>query len=530
LSTRKIVVRPAKEIRKFTTLDGVERELTGEDLLICDGDVPIALAGVMGGTNSEVTTETRSILLESAHFDPRSIRRTAKRLGLHSEASHRFERGVDPEGTLGALDRAVYFLATVATGVPVPGVADRYPGRPKPKTLFLREERVEAILGVRIGAQQAEKLLRSLGLKTQRQPSRGRIKVVVPTRRADLTREADLIEELARLHGYQKIPSSLPLLRPSGGRSDHRLAWERRTRSFLAGEGLIEVVNLPFITEKLNRVFVGLWDGDPSPVAVLNPIAKESTEMRLSLIPGLIENLRANLAQNAESFGAYHLGKVFRLGHDGTTEERQCLSGVLYGPRACRGLRTGSKSSLTFSDCKGLIEGILDVLHMGDTVTWSKEGGVCLHPGRAAALLCDEKKLGTVGQVHPDVSDELGVPPFLLFELDFEELLQYAPRRITARSLPRFPSVERDFAIVVEREFPSQQIISWIKNRGEALIEYVEVFDQYLGSPIPTGKKSLAYKISYRADDRTLTDTEVNTLHQGLVDQIAKFFGGEVRS
>ncbi|HSE90118.1 MAG TPA: phenylalanine--tRNA ligase subunit beta [Candidatus Binatia bacterium] len=530
LPTRKIVVRPAKEIRKFTTLDGVERELVGEDLLICDGDVPIALAGVMGGTNSEVTTETRSILLESANFDPRSIRRTAKRLGLHSEASHRFERGVDPEGTLGALDRAVYFLATVATGVPVPGVADRYPGRPKPATLFLREERVEAILGVRIGAQQAEKLLRSLGLKTQRQPSRGRIKVVVPTRRADLTREADLIEELARLYGYQNIPSSLPLLRPSGGGSDHRLAWERRTRSFLAGEGLIEVVNLPFITEKLNRVFVGLWDRDSSPVAVLNPIAKESTEMRLSLVPGLIENLRANLAQKAESFGAYHLGKVFRLGHDGTTEERQCLSGVLYGPRARRGLRTGSESSLTFLDCKGLIEGLLDVLHMGDTVTWSKEGGAFLHPGRAAALLCDEKKLGTLGQVHPDVSDELGVPPFLLFELDFEGLLQYAPRRITARSLPRFPSVERDFAIVVEREFPSQQIISWIKNRGEALIEYVEVFDQYLGSPIPAGKKSLAYKISYRADDRTLTDTEVNTLHQSLVDQIAKFFGGEVRS
>jgi len=530
LPTRKIVVRPAKEIRKFTTLDGVERELVAEDLLICDGDVPIALAGVMGGTNSEVTTETRSILLESANFDPRSIRRTAKRLGLHSEASHRFERGVDPEGTLGALERAVYLLATVATGVPVPGVADRYPGRPKPATLFLREERVEAILGVRIGAQQAEKLLRSLGLETQRQASRGRIKVVVPTRRADLTREADLIEELARLHGYQRIPSTLPLLRSSGGRSDHRLGWERRTRSFLAGEGLVEVVNLPFTTEKLNRVFAGVWDGDASPVAVLNPIAKESTEMRLSLIPGLIENLRANLAQKAESFSAYHMGKVFRLGRDGTTEERQCLGGILYGPRARRGLRTGAEAALGFLDCKGLVEGILDLQRLGETVGWCGETSAFLHPGRAAALVRGDKKLGILGQVHPDVSDELGVPAFLLFELDFEGLLQYAPRRITARSLPRFPSVERDFAVVVEREFPSQQIIGWIKNRGEALIEYVEVFDQYLGSPIPAGKKSLAYKISYRADDRTLTDSEVNTLHQNLVDQIAKFFGAQVRS
>src|SRR4029453_3710520 len=180
-------------------------------------------AGVMGGTNSEVTTETRSVLLESANFDPRSIRRTAKRLGLHSEASHRFERGVDPEGTLLALNRAVDLLASAAMGISVPGVADRYPGRPQPSPLFLREERVEEILGVRIGGQQAEKLLRSLGLETQRQASRGRIKFVVPTRRAVLTGGADLSEELARLHGYQRIPSTLPLLRSSGGRSDHRL-------------------------------------------------------------------------------------------------------------------------------------------------------------------------------------------------------------------------------------------------------------------------------------------------------------------
>ncbi len=529
LPTRNIVVRPANNIKKFTTLDGVERELAAEDLLICDGDVPIALAGVMGGTNSEVTAETRSILLESANFDPRSIRRTAKRLGLHSEASHRFERGVDPEGTLLALNRAVELLASAAKGIPVPGVADRYPGRPKATNLFLREERAEEILGVRIGAQQAEKLLRSLGLKTQRQASSGRIKVVVPPRRRDLTREADLIEELARLYGYQRVPSSLPLLRSSGG-NDYHLGWERKTRSLLAGEGLVEVVNLPFTTEKLNRVFPGLWARDASPVAVLNPIAKESAEMRLSLVPGLIENLRANLAQKAESFCAYHLGKVFCLGRDGTTEERQCLGAILYGPRARRGLLTGTETALSFLDCKGLVEGILDLLHMDEPVGWSREPSAFLHPGRAAVLMRDDKKLGHLGQIHPDVSDELGVSPFLLFELDFEGLLQYAPRRITARSLPRFPSVERDFAIVVEGEFPSQQIISWIKNRGEALIEYVEVFDQYVGSPIPAGKRSLAYKISYRADDRTLTDTEVNTLHQNLVDQIAKFFGAQVRS
>src|SRR5262245_57043468 len=430
LPTRQIVVRTAQQIKKFTTLDGVDRELAPDDLLICDRDVPVALAGVMGGADSEVKTETRSILLESANFDPTAIRRTAKRLGLYSEASHRFERGVDPEGTLVALQRAANLLAKLAGGVPLPAVADRYPRQAKPATLLLREARVEEILGVPIGAQQAEKLLRSLGLKTQRQPGSGRIKVVVPPRRRDLTREADLIEELARLHGYQRIPSTLPLLRSSGGRSDHRLEWERRTRAFLAGEGLVEVVNLPFTTEKLNRVFAGVWDGEASPVAVLNPIAKESAEMRLSLVPGLIENLRANLAQKAESFCAYHLGKVFRLGRDGTTEERQYLGGILYGPRARRGLRTGAGAGLGFLDCKGLVEGILDLQRLGETVGWCRETSAFLHPGRAAALVRGDKKLGILGQVHPEVSDELGVPAFLLFELDFEGLLQYAPRRI----------------------------------------------------------------------------------------------------
>ena len=530
LPARKIVVRTAQEIRKFTTLDGVERELVEEDLLICDGDTAIALAGVMGGTNSEVTAETRSILLESANFDPLSIRRTAKRLGLHSEASHRFERGVDPEGTLVALDRAVYLLGALTSGVSVPGVSDHYPGRPRGAILSLREKRVEEILGVRLNARQAEKLLRSLGLKTQRQATRGRIKVVVPARRADLTREADLIEELARLYGYEKIPSHLPRLRLSGGQKDDRLAQERRVRAFLAGEGLVEVINLPFTTPELNRAFPGLWNRESSPVAVLNPLAKENAEMRFSLIPGLIENLRVNLAQQAESFWAYQLGKVFGVGN-GETEERQCLSGILYGARARRGLRAKSESAAGFLDAKGLAEGCLDLLGIGAGAAWSRNAlAAALHPGRAASLRVDERKLGYLGQVHPDLADRLGLPPFLLFELDFDGLLQYAPRRITARALPRFPSVERDFAIIIDRTFPAQQIVDWIKNRAEALIQVVAVFDQYLGSPIPEGKKSLAYKISYRADDRTLTDTEVNTLHQSLMDQVVKLFGAQIRS
>jgi phenylalanyl-tRNA synthetase beta chain len=530
LPARKINVRPANEIKKFVALDGVERELLPEDLLICDGDVPVALAGVMGGTDSEVGDGTRSVLLESANFDPTTIRRTAKRLGLHSEASHRFERGVDPEGTIAALDRAVYLLAQCAGGQAVTGCADRYARRPKPTTILLREERIARLLGVRIEGKEVERLLQALGLKTRRQARQRTIKVASSSRRPDLTREADLIEEVARLYGYQKIPSTLPLLRASGGKKDDRLADERRVRCFLAGEGLVEVINLPFTAEELNRSFPGLWGGSPVPVAVQNPLAKESAEMRLSLLPGLLENLRANLAQQAESFCAYHLGKVFSFGAGGETEERQCLAGLLYGPRLRRGLRRPDVASLDFLDCKGVAEGVLDLLRVRDAVAWREDSIQALHPGRAAALYCGGRRLGYLGEIHPDVCDELGLPRFSAFELDFEGLLQYAPRRITARPLPRFPAVERDLAVIVDRAFPSQQIISWVESLGESVIKHIEVFDQYLGSPIPEGKKSLAYKISYRADDRTLTDAEVHAVHQRIVQKIGDVFGAELRS
>ena len=529
LPARRIVVRPARDQRKFTTLDGIERELAADDLLICDGDAPVALAGVMGGADTEVRGETRSVLLESANFDPTTIRRTAKRLALHSEASHRFERGVDPEGTLAALDRAVHLVSQFSGGAPAAGTADCYPRKAKTATLWLREERIEKLLGVNVGGKQAEKLLQSLGLDARRVEKQKRIRVVAPARRPDLSRETDLIEEIARLRGYDKIPTTLPPLR-AGGRHDDRLAWERRLRSFLGGEGFTEVINLPFTTENLNRSFPGLWDNALAPVVVLNPLAKESAQMRLSLLPGLIENLRLNVAQNAENFYAYHLGKTFRVGAAGESEERQCVAGVMFGARTRRGLRCGEMTAPGFLDSKGLVEGILELLHVQAPVTWPVETIGMLQPGRAAALHLAGRKLGRLGQMHPDVCDAFGLPPFVAFELDFERLLQYAPRQIAARSLPRFPSVERDFAVVVDRAFPSRQIVDWIENRGEPLIEAASVFDQYVGPPIAEGKKSLAYKISYRAEDRTLTDSEVNSLHQRLVGQIGQLFGAQLRS
>jgi len=252
--------------------------------------------------------------------------------------------------------------------------------------------------------------------------------------------------------------------------------------------------------------------------------------MRLSLIPGLIENLRLNLAHKAGSVYAYHLGKVFYLTPDGEIKEKQCVAGVLHGPRARYGLRLAEESPVGFAECKGLVEAVLELFHRREAVVWNRGETGFLHPGKSANLRHRGTHIGYLGEAHPNIAQQLELPSFFLFELDLEKLLEYAPRRITINALPRFPAVERDVALVVDREFAAQQVIHWIKDLGEALIEHVEVFDQYLGTPVPEGKKSLAYKISYRAGDRTLTDTKINELHQRLVEQLGNTFGAERRS
>jgi phenylalanyl-tRNA synthetase beta chain len=528
LAQKKIVVRTANELKKIKTLDGVEHDLAPEDLLICDDDLPVALAGIMGGSDSEVTDSTSALLIESANFAPASIRRSAKRLALRSEASHRFERGVDPEGTVAALNRAVYLLGELAAGQSAAGILDAYPRKAKPAAIILREARIEKLLGLALPTKQAETLLRSIGMKTARQ-GKSEFKVFPPTSRPDIFRETDLIEELARLHGYEQIPSTLPWLRLSGGKRDYRLVWERKLRSFMSGEGLAETINLPFTSVMMNRSFPGLWSA-PKAVPVLNPLAKDNGEMRHSLLPGLIENLKLNLAHKTESAAVYHLGKTFKQTATGESAERQCVGGILYGPRPRRGLRLGEAAALGFLECKGLVESLLELFYLRETATWSTLEMAVLHPGQSAQLMLNGVPAGYLGQLHPDACEQLEVPTCCVFELDFEKLLEYAPRRIATHALPRFPAVERDVAIVVDGDFAAQQIIDWFKNLGNALIEHVEVFDQYLGAPIPEGKKSLAYKVSYRAEDRTLTDTEINALHQSLVDRLGTTFGAERRS
>ena len=396
LHDKSIIVRTAGALQSFTTLDRVERQVVADDLLICAGPEPVALAGIMGGINSEVHESTSSVLLESANFSPVSIRRTARRLALHSEASHRFERGVDPEATVAALNRAAWLFTHISAGRGA-GLIDRHPSKSKPPTIILREDRIERLLGTKIETAEATEILSRLGMTVKRQTRRRALTIVPPSRRADLTREADIIEELARMRGYDQIPSTLPLVRNTGAPLDLQLTWERKLRTLLTGAGLTEVVNLPFTTGSLNRSAAGLFDELRYSVAVQNPLSKDGAEMRRSLIPGLIESLRFNLAFKARSFHVFHLGKVFAMNAE-EVEEKQCIAGLLYGPRERRGLRDGQENPVDFIACKGLVESIVESFRLDQKANWTRAQMELLHPGKAALLSYRAETLGYCGQ------------------------------------------------------------------------------------------------------------------------------------
>ena len=527
LVTKQIAVRAAENRQKFTTLDGLERELETGDLLICDGDKPVALAGVMGGSETEVNERARQVLLESAHFDPVAIRRTAKRLGLHSEASYRFERFVDPEGTLFALERAVALLAEVAEGKRDGNASDCWPQRRKPVAILLRDSRVRDVTGISIERNKIERLLAPLGLQIVSRTRNG-IKFIAPNYRSDLTREADLIEEVVRLNGYGEIAANLPLIRHQAKR-DRQLEWERKIRSLLGGKGLTQVVNLTFTSSDMNHRFSGLWDSSRLPVTVLNPLSQDHAEMRLSLVSNLVTNLRAHVEQKAPGLCVFEMGKVFARASAGNHGERLHLAGLCYGYKEQRGLRS-AQQPWTFLDVKGVVEEVLESLGLDQDVTWlDNQASSFLHPGKAAFLSNSGSRIGILGEVHPDLSHQLQVPCFCVFELDLDAMVQYARPDFTVRPLPRFPSVERDVALVVRDTFRADEIVHWVRGNGHSLIEDVRIFDEYRGAQIGEGMKSLAYKISYRSDVRTLTDAEVNEIHQRLVERLAENFGARIR-
>lgn len=524
LDRREVVVRRAGATGMLRTLDGVERRLAPDDLLITTGETPIALAGVMGGADTEVTDGTTTVLLESASFDPASIRRTARRTELRSEASFRFERGVDIEGVIPALDRAAALLKQLAGGDAAPGVVEAYPTPFRPSAIHLRPKRVEEILGAAVGRTEMGSALKGLGATVGSAPQ-GALLVTPPSFRRDLTREIDLIEEVARVLGYGRFEGAMPSAPLVRGELPERLRVERELKRVLVASGFFEAVTLSFAAGDTNRRFPGL-DVPGEPVAVANPINRDEPEMRRSLIPGLLATWRVNRNQGARGLAAFTIGRVYwQL--DGPREAWR-LSGLLAGDLPRRGL--GGTRAATFGDAKGMVELLLERLHVSERVTFEPYGEGPYHPGKTARLVCEGTTVGAVGALHPEVAAAEDIAePCWGFELDTEKLLPYCPQQFVFAGLPRFPATVRDVAVVVDEGFASERVVQFVRQWQPELIEDVALFDTYAGAPIPAGQKSLAFTITYRAADRTLTDDEVNGLQSELRDALPRALGVALR-
>ncbi|MCY3739654.1 MAG: phenylalanine--tRNA ligase subunit beta [Candidatus Poribacteria bacterium] len=526
LTENRIVVRRAAENENITTLDEVERDLTPDMLVIADAKKPVALAGIMGGYDSEITESTADVLLESAYFNPSSIRATAKTLGISTEASYRFERGADPGAVLAALDRATQLIAELAGGSICKGIVDVYPGEQPLHQIQFRPERVNFILGTAIEATEMAEILSNLGFEIKADGT-GNYQVTVPTFRSDLTREIDLIEEIARVYGYDNIPTTLPKGDIPVPAPNPSTEVRKRIKHFLLAAGMMEAINYSFCDPNcFDKIRFTADDPRRDALKLRNPLSPEMSVLRTTLLPGLLENAQHNRNHQIDTIALFEIGSVF-IGN-GAQKEPERVTGTLAG-QVGDGVYSNPYREPDFYDIKGLVEGILEVCGIVD-YTLEKTDASTFHPGRNAGVLLNDKQLGTFGEAHPEVLENYDLPyKAYLFDFDLEALVEGAIFAKRFEPIPVYPKVERDLAIVVDAAVLSDMPTELIYATGGELVESVRLFDVYEGEQVPEGKKSLAYAITYHSATETLTDKAVNALHDKVVKHLNQKLGAELR-
>ncbi len=529
LDEHRIVVRRAAAGEVLRTLDGVPRELTSEMLVIADASRSVALAGIMGGADSEVTEGTRTVLLECAYFNPTSIRRTAKALGMHTEASHRFERGADPEGPISAIGRAIELMREVAGGTVARGIADEYPNRVPIRNVELRVQCTSKVLGVELPKEDIVHYLTRLQLPV-REKSKDVLEVEVPSYRVDLEREIDLIEEVARLHGYQQIPVELPAQNPSTTLADPQRQWEIRIKELFASIGFSEVITYSFISEKLLER-LGLLEAAPSRklLRLRNALSAEWEVMRPLLVPSILETVALNMHRNVFDQRLFEVSRVFIPAEEGQVpEERRHLAGALCGRRESRVWNEGLM--LDLFDVKGCLELLFERLRALPREYLPAVSSPFLDGPESFQIAMNGTSVGEAGLVHPSFAELFGIiRPVYVFELDLERIFHLRLPPVTFKNIPRFPSSSRDIAVVVDRAVAAEDVRRSIEESGVQYLEGVILFDVYEGSPIPPGKKSLAFTLTYRSPDRTLTDDEVNAIHSTIPELLSERYGASLR-
>jgi phenylalanyl-tRNA synthetase beta chain len=523
-----ITVRPARAGEVLRTLDGVERKLTPDNLLIADAAGPIALAGVMGGAETEVTDETQTILLESASFNFISIRRTARAFDLPSEASQRFSRGVHPEMVRPAAERAAELMRQYAGGTVAQGLAEQYPAPVPPQTVPLPMAEVRRILGMELPRDEAARILRALEFTVE--PRDGTLLVTTPPHRLDIQHgTADLIEELVRVYGYDRLPATLLADQLPRQETNRPLVLEEQVRDILAKAGLQEVKTYALTRPEWEAPLVG--EGVEY-VRLANPISSERIVMRRSVLASVLEAAGRNL-RYFDDVRLFEIGSVYlpRPGEKLPAEPAR-LALVLTGRRTpASWADPGEAPALDFFDLKGVLEALFGELHLPDVQYRPAKDG-WLHPGRSAEALLGKTVLGRFGQLHPGLNERFGLGrrAVLVGEFDLEAVLAAVPERYTYRPVPAFPPVRQDIAIVVDEATPADRVAAEIWAAGGQLLRDVRLFDVYRGANIPAGKKSLAYALTYQADDRTLTDKEVAKVHSKIVARLEKTLHAVLRA
>lgn len=537
LSEQRIVVRRAKAGEKLKTLDGVERALNTDMLVIADAEHPVALAGIMGGLESEISLATTDVLIESAYFDPDSVRKTARALAMDTEASRRFEREVDFEGVIRAQDRCIELICEIAGGLATQNPIDVCKSFPARRRIRFHPSRVAALTSLQVETSEMVRVLNALGFEeitierplADHQPARG---FLVPTWRNDVGVEEDLVEEIARHTGYNKIASDLPPARSAGEYQPQE--WERRSlRRALTASGFDEAINFSFIEtthDALIETIPDLKSNGANPfVSLRNPILEGAVRMRPSLIPGLLNSLRHNLNHGQKDVRLFEIGRVFAASVlNELPREREALALIVSGG-AAEEKRAEAPRALDFFDLKGALEAAVDAAGLGP-LSFSRATLRHLRGGQSAAILIGQTmSIGALGRLAESVAEPYKFRASVyVAELDLTALLATEAQSAQYRPLARHPSVLRDVTLVVDRRVAFADLTQAVRDQRVEFCRDVKLVGTYEGANIPEGKCSITLRLEYRSAERTLRDDEVEEMHRGLVDQVVKKFGADL--
>jgi len=534
--TPKIIVRPAHPGERMTTLDNVDRKLATDDLLITDTAGPIAIAGVMGGAETEIAETTTSILLESANFYFIANRRTAQRHKLPSEASYRFSRGIHPAITIPAVKRASELMRLCAGGVIAKGIADEYVAKARPVKINLTTDEVKRILGIELPVKKIVRLLESLEFTCQVADRKGAhsttIRVTVPDHRLDCTLQADLIEEIARIYGYDRLPVTemADVLPPQRGNPD--LEAEERVRDILVGAGLQEIITYSLATPEREALLLPNRQPDDRPyIRLENPISADRVVMRHTLMAAMLDTLAANV-RRYDRVVMFELAPVYLASEASPLPDeprRLCIG--LTGPRETESWLGGDRQPLDFWDLKGIIQDLAARLGISNAV-FEPGDHPSYHPGRCARLVVEGKRIGAFGELYPLVRQAFDLPeqPVVLGEFDLEALIHTAPSVTPFAPVSRYPAVVEDIAVIVDESVPAARVMEAARAAGGSLLRDVRLFDLYRGEQIGGGRKSLACRLTYQADDRTLTDDDAAKIRACVVKALAQELGATLRA